>query len=50
MTTLEADSYKHRKNKRKHYYEQGETEPWERVLRAVNDLKSDVGGFCRLLV
>ena len=34
---------------RKYNYEQGEPEPWERVLRAVNDLKSEVGGFRKLL-
>jgi hypothetical protein len=44
---VEEDSYTHCKNKPKHYYEQG---PWERVLRAVNDLKSEIGGFRRLLV
>jgi hypothetical protein len=43
-------SYKHDKNKCKHHYEQGEPEPWKRVLRAVNGLKSEVGGFRRLLV
>ncbi len=30
-------------------HEQGETEIWERVLRAINDLKSEVGGIRRLL-
>jgi hypothetical protein len=46
---VEADSYKPGKNKRKYNSEQGETEIWERVLRAINDLKSEVGGIRRLL-
>ncbi len=47
---VDADSYKHSKNKRKLYYEQGEPEQWEWVLCTVNDLKSEVGGFRKLLV
>ncbi len=47
---IEADSNKHCKYKRKHNYKQGEPEPWEWVLRAVNDLKSKVSGFSKLLV
>ncbi len=39
---LEEDSYKHCKNKRKHYYEQREPEPWERVLRSVAGMKVQV--------
>jgi hypothetical protein len=46
---VEADSYKPGKNKRKYNSEQGETEIWERVLRAINDLQSEVGGIRRLL-
>ena len=45
-----TESTKYGKSKRKYDYEQGEPEPWKRVLRAVNDLKSEVGGFCKLLV
>jgi hypothetical protein len=47
---IEADSNKYCKNKGKHYYKQAEPEPWELVLSAMNDLKSKVGGFRRLLV
>ena len=46
----DVESTRYGKAKRKYDYEQGEPEPWERVLRAVNDLKSEVGGFRKLLV
>ena len=46
----DAESTRTGKAKRRYDYEQGEPEPWERVLRAVNDLKSEVGGFRKLLV
>jgi hypothetical protein len=47
---VEEGSYKPGKNKRKYNYEQGELEIWELVLRAVNDLKSEVGSLKRLLL
>ena len=46
----DTESTKYSKSKRKYDYEPGEPEPWERVPRAVNDLKSEVGGFRKLLV
>ncbi len=49
QSNLEFSKLLYDMNKRKHNYEQGEPEIWERVLRAVNDLKSEVGGIRRLL-
>ena len=46
----DAGSTRNGKAKRTYDYEQGEPEPWEQVLRAVNDLKSEVGGFRKLLI
>ena len=46
----DVESTRNGKAKRKYDYEQGEPEPWERVLRAVNDLKSEVCGLRKLLV
>ncbi len=37
-------------SKRKYDYEQGEPELWDRVLQTVNDLKSEVCGFRKLLI
>jgi hypothetical protein len=46
----EADRQKPGKSNRKYDHEQGEPEPWELVLRAVNDLKSEVSCFLKLLI
>ncbi len=45
-----ADINKPGKSKRKYDYEQGEPEPWEQVLLALNDLKSEVDIFRKLLI
>ncbi len=47
---MESESNKTCKLKRKQDYKQGEPEPWDRVLRAINDLKSEVGGFKKLII
>ena len=46
----DTESIKPGKSKCKYDYEQGEPEPWDPVLRAVNDLKSEVGGISKLLI
>jgi hypothetical protein len=47
---IETESNKPYKLKRKYDYEQGEPKPWDRMLRAVNDRKSEVGCLRKLLI
>jgi hypothetical protein len=44
-----TENHKKYKAKRKQYARESQSDdsPWERVLRAINDFKSDLGGLCK---